>query len=334
VSAPRLPKEGEPEDFDLGELVTARETSRRLSPALFAELELEPFVGLQLFPGVRADHFGGVRAWSIQPRLNARFLVSESFVAKAGFGWFTQEPSDDELNPDAGNPALGVEAAIHASVGAEYHPWPRATVDTTLFYRGLSDLVSRTDAVRADAAGTVRPLRFDNGGRGRAYGAELLLRQELAGGFSGWIAYTLSRSTREDSGETETRFFDHDQTHILTMLGSYRLGRGWQLGARFRLVSGNPRTPVVAAFFDADADRYEPRYGEPLSDRNPPFHQLDLRVDKRWCFAAWQLGAYLELQNTYNRKNTEGLSYNYDYRQSTRQSGLPLLPVFGIRAEF
>jgi hypothetical protein len=161
-----------------------------------------------------------------------------------------------------------------------------------------------------------------------------LLRHELADGFSGWLAYTLSRSTREDSGETDTRFFDHDQTHILTLLGTYQLGRGWQLGARFRLVSGNPRTPVVGAFFDADADRYEPRYGEPLSDRNAAFHQLDLRIDKRWQFAAWQLGAYLEVQNAYNRQNPEGLAYNYDYRQSTRQSGLPLLPVFGVRAEF
>jgi len=33
------------------------------------------------------------------------------------------------------------------------------------------------------------------------------------------------------------------------------------------------------------------------------------------------------------RPNPEGLSYSYDYRQSTRESGLPLLPVFGLRAD-
>ena len=36
-----------------------------------------------------------------------------------------------------------------------------------------------------------------------------------------------------------------DQTHILTILGSYRLGHGWEFGARFRLVSGNLVTPEV-----------------------------------------------------------------------------------------
>jgi hypothetical protein len=188
--------------------------------------------------------------------------------------------------------------------------------------------------VRLDGAGAARPQRYDNAGRGRAHGAEIVLRHERAHGFSGWVAYTLSRSTRQDSGASEARLFDYDQTHILTALGTYQLPAGFQIGARFRFVSGNPLTPVVGSVFDADADRYRALYGAPNSRRNPPFHQLDVRVDKGWQFEAWRLNAYLEVQNAYNRANPEGLSYNYDYRQSKRESGLPLLPVFGVRADF
>lgn len=334
VSVPRLPKEGQPEEFDLSELVQSSDTFTRLSPALFVELSLEPWRWLSVFPGVRADWFGGTEQLAVQPRLNVRAALSDSVVAKAGIGAFAQEPSDDELNPDVGNPRLGIEQALHASAGAEYRPWRWLALDTTLFYRDLRELVSQTDAVEVDASGVARARRYDNGGRGRAYGAEIVLRHERAHGFSGWIAYTLSRSTREDSGASVTRLFDYDQTHILTALGTLELPAGFQIGARFRFVSGNPLTPVVGAVFDADADRYRARYGAPNSRRNPPFHQLDVRVDKRWQFEDWSLNAYLEVQNAYNRLNPEGLSYNYDYRQSTRESGLPLLPVFGLRAAF
>lgn len=143
---------------------------------------------------MRADYFGGARRWSLQPRPNARFAVSDVVTTKAGIGAFAQDPTDDELNPDFGNPDLGVETALHASVGAEYRPLSEIVLEATLFYRGIRDLVSRTDAVRTDVAGAIVPVRLDNGGRGRAYGAEVLLRHELRDGFSGWLAYTLSRS--------------------------------------------------------------------------------------------------------------------------------------------
>ena len=44
---------------------------------------------------------------------------------------------------------------------------------------------------------------------------------------------------------TLQRPYDFDQPNNLTVLGTYQLGRGWSAGARFRLVSGNPYTPVV-----------------------------------------------------------------------------------------
>jgi molybdate/tungstate transport system substrate-binding protein len=69
----------------------------------------------------------------------------------------------------------------------------------------------------------------------------------------------------------------------------------------------------------------------PASTSN--FHQLDLRVDKRWVFNKWILNTYLDVQNAYNRSNPEGLTYSYDYSQSKPQSGLPILTIFGVRAE-
>ena len=72
----------------------------------------------------------------------------------------------------------------------------------------------------------------------------MLLRARFGERFFGWIAYTFQRSFRTDQPGDPERRFDFDQPHILTALASYQLSHEWAVGARFRLVSGNPYTPV------------------------------------------------------------------------------------------
>ena len=66
----------------------------------------------------------------------------------------------------------------------------------------------------------------------------------------------------------------------------------------------------------------------------PPFHQLDLRIDKTWIFNNWMFTAYLDLQNAYNRANPEGYSYNFDSSEKRIRSGLPIIPIIGVKGEF
>ena len=98
-------------------------------------------------------------------------------------------------------------------------------------------------------------------------------------------------------------------------------------------MSGTPYTPVASAIYDADAGAYAPVNATPFSGRDEAFHSLDVRVDKTWTFTHWKLGAYLDVQNAYNRNNADGRSYNYNYARAGAVSGLPLLPVIGLRGE-
>lgn len=175
---------------------------------------------------------------------------------------------------------------------------------------------------------------LENGGEGRAYGAELLLRQRFGNWYWGWIAYTLSFAERKDPMSGGYRPFDFDQTHILTVVASFSLPWDLELGGRFRYVTGSPDTPVVSAVYDGDSGIYVPKYGEPNSARNDDFHQLDIRLDKTWVFQDWILTTYIEVQNVYNRANPEGYSYNYNYTEREVISGLPIIPGFGIKGEF
>ena len=118
------------------------------------------------------------------------------------------------------------------------------------------------------------------------------------------------------------------------MMGGTKLGRGWDFGATFRLVSGNPRTPIVGSVYDANSDFYGPVYGRVNSARDPLFHQASIRIEKGWQFQAWRLATYLDVQNLYNHRSQEGLQYSYDYSRSKPVQGLPILPSLGLRGEF
>jgi hypothetical protein len=166
--------------------------------------------------------------------------------------------------------------------------------------------------------------------------------------FFGWVAYTLSRSARTDGPGQVEHLIQYDQTHILTVIGSYQLGHGWEFGARFRLTSGNLITPNVCDKSSADCDPnrtgslfhapsgvYTPiPFAGTFSERLPLFHQLDLRIDKSWQFSKWTLSAYLDVQNVYNHANSEGLQYNFNFTTRQYVSGLPILPSLGLRGEF
>lgn len=335
ITLPLPPKEGEPAVFDIEDLVTTRvEDVRRWAPAAFAELELRPIDDLLILPGVRADYFGRTDEAVVQPRLTARWQLRPDLAVKGGVGLFTQEPQLDETDENFGNPDLEPERSLHWSAGVELKPRPYLNLDLTGFYKRMWHLVSPTERMEMGENGEMEPLLYDNGGTGDVYGLEAVVRHDFNANLTGWIAYTLSRAERLDTDETEKRLFDFDQTHILTVVASYLLPRNWLVSGRFRLVTGNPNTPVVGAIYNASADRYDPTFGAVNSDRDKPFHQLDLRIDKRWIYQSWIFGAYLDIQNVYNYANAEGVSYNYDYTESEPETGLPLLTIFGLKAEF
>jgi hypothetical protein len=260
------------------------------------------------------------------PRLLFRFKAADWITLKAGAGMFHQAPLPQNLSLVNGNPELEPEWGLHYVAGVEIKPMSRLYINFEGFYKDLHNLV-----VRGEKASD--PV-FTNEGLGRVYGAELLVRLELWRNLFGWISYTLMRSERQDHADQDWHLFQYDQTHILTMIASYKLPAGFQFGLRFRYVTGNPITGVLNAFYDSNADRFQPVAGPLFGDRLGSFVQLDARLDKTFTFNRWKLSLYLDVQNVTNTANPEATTYNFNYTQQNTISGLPILPVFGIRGEF
>lgn len=319
--------EGDPDAFEQ-RLASTRpvgveETTTLISPAGYVELQFQPVEPLVVVPGIRFDYFEHIAAIAVDPRLGARYSVTEDTTLKSGVGLFTQRPVWWRSLPEIGNPDIEPHRALHLSTGVEQRFGDHAEIGVEGFYKRIID--------RIVDSGDGEPY-FINDGVGRVYGAEVSAEVSPTPRSFLYMAYTLSRSERRD-GNGPWRLFDYDQTHNFSLAGNYELGRGWELGARFRVVTGSPETPVEGAVYDGTTGSYLPVHGRTNSRRMPTFHQLDVRAQKTWSFDAWSLAVYLDIMNAYNSKNPEGTDYSFDYSESQRFSGLPFFPNFGVRGE-
>ncbi|MCE9577884.1 MAG: TonB-dependent receptor [Deltaproteobacteria bacterium] len=288
-------------------------------PAAYAEATITPIAPLAVTAGVRVDYFSDVSTWAVDPRASGRYTLGAT-TFKGGIGRFSQPPKEEESIPAFGNPGLRTQQATHYGFGFDHKLSQRVSFGLEGYYKSLDHMIIETPS----GAKT-------NTGRGRIYGAELAARWQPGGRVSGFLSYTLSRSERNDAGKW--RLFDYDQTHILTVSSSIKLGHGWELGGTFRLVTGNPETPVIGSVYDADVDLYRPLYGATNSARTTAFHRLDLRIEKQFHIAGHPCAGYLDIQNAYNRANRESTDYSFDYSQRSDTPGLPLIPSLGIKGE-
>jgi len=319
-----------------------------------ARLRLGP---LLLTPGVRASGFvvGAARAFAVDPRLNARLEVAERWSLRAGVGLYSQPrvvryAADGRIVP--GMTRLGTDNLIVPSFFSNFEP--------VITFEPLADTLRVSRALQASATvahelltglsleltgfwreqDNAVPPQVDGqllpGVKTRNYGLEVLLRRPLTRRLYGWLAYTAMRSQSlvEALGADPAERYpaDFDQRHNLAVIASVKLPRGWQVGGRFRLVSGTPYTPLLGAV------QYEGTFqaisGVYNSARFPPFHQLDLRVDRRWILRRASVTGYLDVQNVYNHNNVEAYLYNYDYSSKVGGIGLPIFPSIGVRVDY
>jgi TonB family protein len=267
--------------------------------------------------------------FAIEPRLSLRYSPHERVTLHAATGLYHQQPSAGDLSSVFGNPALSTSRALHVVAGAAVKAMENLSIELTGFTTYLDDLAMRNGDDTPRRAQAVLA-----SGEGHTIGLQTLIRRELANHVFGWVAYTVMRSERKNDDDSKTRLFDYDQTHVLSTVLVWSPFTGFELGGRFRLASGFPRTPVTGSYYDARRNQYQPQFGEQNSIRIPLFMQLDLRVSQAFKIAGTELSVYLEVQNVTNRDNTEELVYSPDFQQRGHIQSLPILPIAGVQWTF
>ena len=287
-----------------------------------------------LLPGIRADLFSDTGESLVAPREAIRYELNDTQNIHLAGGIYYQPPPTYETDPNTGNPNLQSPRTWQLALGTDKDfrslgPWaPLVTFGG--FYRFFDRQIVPTNNYTNRGDGPV-PEVYDNSGRGRAYGLESLIKLENYP-YRIWLAYTLSRSTRWDEANPPA-LFQYDQTHNVNLIAQAILPRHWEVGIRFRYVTGDPYTPVTGGIFDADTGGYDPITGPLFSTRFNSFLELDLRIDKQWIYDTSIFHLYLDILNVTNRQNPEFIVYSYDYSQSGTASGIPFLPTLGVKVE-
>ncbi len=288
----------------------------QVSKSLFKE-RLSLSLGLRTdFNSFNANMLNPIN--QLSPRFSASVKVTDWFNINANAGRYYQRPNYLLLGFRDAQGALANKEnglkyirADHAVGGLEFIPTPNTRVTVEGFYKWYANypfnLRDSTSLANEGAGfGVVGNVPADSRGRGRAYGLEVLAQQKLFKGFYGILAYTfvISEFTDRNGNYIPSSW---DNRHIITLTAGYKIKGNWEFGARWRLLAGQPFTPIdtatsllipvydVTGFGIQDSDRLN-------TLRSKPFHQLDIRVDKSFFFKKWSLNLYLDIQNVYNFK--------------------------------
>lgn len=177
-----------------------------------------------------------------------------------------------------------------------------------LYYKDLKNLIDLRDNATFDRNDDIESEVLT--GKGRAYGVELMLKKRR-GRFTGWVAYTLSKSEKQIDGINEDRWYDavQDRTHDISIVAMYALNRKWNLSAAWVFYTGNAVTyPSGKYIIDG---QIVPYYTERNGYRAPDYHRLDfgatclLKKTKKY-----ESELAFSLYNAYGRENT----YMIDFR--------------------
>jgi TonB family protein len=331
-------------------------------------VEIVPGIRFDVFEGIRDNGPSGAQASTIvpavDPRLSTRVTIAPWLAWLASFGLSHQYP----VLRVGGIPALLVsvpgfptgdsqlQTAAQGSQGLEFTLPADFTLTTTGFLSGWSGLTDLTNGCIQIMPATTPP---QNGNaapppvpwscpsndptHGIAYGVELLLRRPLSKRLSGWLSYTLSRSTRDEhfltpsGGDVQaTVVSDYDRTHVLNAVLAYDLGARWRAGGRLVFFTGTPYSSLAG---NVPAPPYN-------DQRTSPFYRVDVRLEKRWSFMKSGTIAFIaEVQNVTLSKEQTSFGLDCTGGQTSPNAGVttqcspstvgPLtIPSLGVEASF
>jgi len=311
-----------------------------LKAATFIDLTTTLWEALRVSAGVRADYFSLIThntAPSYRGSLSYA-LTGVSNLSLSG-GRYTQAPSTVWIATNAVNKqldfitcdqaVLGIDHLLQpdVKVGLEiylkqYSSYPASTVDPNLVLANTGASFGGAD----DGFAGFGLVPLVSAGIGKAWGVELSAQKKLAD-MPLYGTANISWSNAEFAGVNgEMHAGNFDQRWIANVSAGYLLNDDWQVSTKFRFATGRPYTP-----FNTDGSRDTTQYNALRTAIN---HSLDARGERHWNFSAWNLVAYIDVQNVYNRKPVDVPRWDTRTNAVAKNNSIGILPSIGVSAEF
>ena len=167
--------------------------------------------------------------------------------------------------------------------------------------------------------------------RGRAYGAEFLVRK-TTGKLNGWLSYTYARSLVQVNTATdrvnEGNWYpsNYDKPHDVTLVGNYRFNRRISASLNFNYSTGRPITLPLSQYYLGNVLRVF--YSDRNAYRVPDYYRVDVAFNlegnhkiKKLAHGSWTLAVY----NVLGRRNP----YSIYFQAQQGQINGYRLSIFG-----
>ncbi len=370
------------ENFSSG---IANVTSGTYEASAYANLKWQPNPLWQINAGFRLERFKSDTTYThLDPRFSVKYRLTANSSLKFSTGIYHQymdaveRPflsniwlSSDKYISDsrADHFILGYDLQIGSVLDFETEAYYKSYKNIYTFNYNFNAEVSPSYYTKSGLPVYATPENVFSGGSGKSYGIEFLLRKDI-GAVTGWVSYSLSRTTVKFNGINQNVFFPPrwNRTSVVDFvltgnINSIFSGRwnepppksssNWILGLDFVFTSGQPITLPSSMYFinTLPAWDYYSLTGKRLpsfqlypgmidSFKLPDYIRLDLSITWQKDFGTWSIAPYLQIYNAGNRKNVWFIRYTSSEQNGiitptiTTESELPLLPSLGVTIKF
>jgi hypothetical protein len=252
---------------------------------------------------------------SLQPRVSMRYLLPGNIAWKASYAKMQQyihllSNSGISLPTDLWLPATDKVAPMTSNQWATGFAKGLKNNEYELslegYYKTMQNLIEYKEG-ESFLGSTDWQNKVETGGRGWSYGSELFL-QKKTGKLSGWVGYTLSWTWRqfENLNDGLKYPYRYDRRHDVSVVASYDLRKNLTVSFTWVYGTGNAMTFPKNTFnlpgqWGGVVNYYD--YGQRNSYRMPPYHRMDLGMNKtkkrKWGEETINISVY----NAYSRLN-------------------------------
>jgi len=292
---------------------------------------------------------------SLQPRVSARYSLSEDWFLKASYANM-QQNIHLLSNSSVGFPSDIWVPAIDSVPSQQSEQWA-GSISTLLFqgayelslegyYKTMGNLITYKAGYSNLESTESWENAVETGGEGESYGIELFL-QKKKGKTTGWIGYTLSWSNRrfDNINFGEWYPYKYDRRHDFSLVISHKFNEKWDIGATWVYGTGSAITfpqgvylgmPHTNPWDEQMSVEFVESYGNRNSTRLPAYHRLDFGINKHKKRKKWDSTLSLGAYNLYNRKNPffAYLAYEDNQRVAKQVSLFPIIPSISYRIQF
>lgn len=271
--------------------------------------------------GIRTTYYSGTNKVYLSPRLSLAYQPGSAWSLRAAFSrdyQFVREAVHESrlgqtirffsLSNAGSNP---VGASYQYSLGflLKKNRWK---LDLEGYYKDVDNIVTNVlpqpgfDKGRESPNSNLNYKTFI--GKGRIWGVDALLQYESPL-YTGWIAYTLSKSTDRFKEIFNNSPFpsENDRRHQLKVINMFRWNR-WSWSLNYIFTSGKPYSDLSQLQETRDRRILQP---VELINRLPDYHRLDFGATYTLPLGEKKLIAGVSLFNVTNHKNVSYIQYIY-----------------------